>query len=292
MTSSKQPIISCELLLDTKKQIHAYVEALKKAAPSIGDHGMTEQEFWDSGIFRSAIESLRGVQAASMIRKKSFVAMIFNKLKDEGGIKKWSFAGSEERHDYEVIMPDDSLTVIETKGCLDGNNTNIFERPPHADRFIIWSLCQNPGSDPDKNAWSGIHTRLSAEIIHKRHLVDGLIIWDMICGTAGRPCPKIKDDQSRLTLVDDNRSVPPPCLYLFPRSLPDARNNPSPICWKLEEIKLLHTMWNLFNGNQDDVVEVHIDAQMKGVDTQRRTRYYRNGEQFSSSKWTTIKRAR
>ncbi len=292
MESSKKPIISCELLLDTKKQIHTYVETLKKAAPFIGDHGMNEQEFWDSGIFHSAIERLRGSQAASMIRKKRFVEIIFNKLQDDGGIKQWSFVGSEERHDYEVIMPDDSLTVIETKGCLDGNNTNIFERPPHADRFIIWSLCQNPGSDPRHNAWSGIHTRLSAEIIHKRHLVDGLIIWDMICGTAGRPCPKTKDDQSRLISVGQNRRVPPPCLYLFPRSLPDARNNPSPICWKLEEVKLLHTMWNLFNGNEHDVVEVHIDARMKDADTQRRTRYFRKGEQFSSSKWTTLKRAR
>ena len=75
--------------------------------------------------------------------------------------------------------------AIELKGCLDGNNTNIFERPPHAHEFIIWSVCTNPGADPRHNAWSGIHTRLSAEIISRHQLVDGIVIWDMVCGTIG-----------------------------------------------------------------------------------------------------------
>ena len=36
---------------------------------------------------------------------------------------------------------------------MDENNTNIFERPPHAHEFIIWSVCTNPGADPQHNAW-------------------------------------------------------------------------------------------------------------------------------------------
>ncbi|MGH2137807.1 hypothetical protein, partial [Enterococcus faecalis] len=76
--------------------------------------------------------------------------------------------------DYTVALNSGKTAVIELKGCLDGNNTNIFERPPHANEFIIWSVCTNPGADPRRNAWSGIHTRLSAEIISRQQRVDGL----------------------------------------------------------------------------------------------------------------------
>ena len=37
------------------------------------------------------------------------------------------------------------VSVVELKGCLDGNNTTIFERPANAQEFIIWSVCTNPG---------------------------------------------------------------------------------------------------------------------------------------------------
>ena len=37
------------------------------------------------------------------------------------------------------------------KGCLDGENTNKFERPTEADEFITWSLCTNSGADPRRN---------------------------------------------------------------------------------------------------------------------------------------------
>ncbi len=44
-------------------------------------------------------------------------------------------------------MPiDDALDTIDSV-----NNTNIFTRPPNADEFVIWSLCQNPGSNMSHN---------------------------------------------------------------------------------------------------------------------------------------------
>ena len=111
-------------------------------------------------------------------------------------------------------MPDGRVAIIELKGCLDGNNTTIYERRPHAQEFIIWSLCTNPGADPRHNAWSGIHTRLSADIIERAQQVDGVVIWDMVCGTIGRPCPKVELDQSRITVVS-HYELPPPCIYVL-----------------------------------------------------------------------------
>ena len=77
-------------------------------------------------------------------------------------------------------------TAIIDVRCLDGDNTKLFERPNSADEFVIWSLCTNVGADPRRNAGSGVHTRISAEIIARNQRVDGLVIWDMMCGTIGR----------------------------------------------------------------------------------------------------------
>jgi len=288
---ARNPIILCELLSETRKEIASFAEALKKAAPGIGSHGLSEQEFWDAEIFRASIKKLRGTQAAYTAKKRGFMASVLNYMKSKGHIQKWEFTGTGERHDYIIEMPGKTITAIETKGCLDGNNTNIFESPPQADEFIIWSLCQNPGSDPRHNAWSGIHTRLSAEVIHRQQRVDGVIIWDMLCGTAGRPCPKLVADPDRITIVDGRR-LPPPCIYLFPRTIPDPRNNPTPRFWKIDELKLIQALLEAFKGAQSDAVEVLIEARMSGADVERRTRFFRRGEEFSSSSWTKVSRAR
>ncbi len=77
------------------------------------------------------------------------------------------------------------------EGCLDGNNINIFEGPPHANEFVLWSVYTSPGADSRHNLWSGVHIPLSAEIIARSQLIDGPIVWDMVYGTIGRPCQKI-----------------------------------------------------------------------------------------------------
>jgi len=284
------PVILCKRTKETQEAIADYAEKLREAAFSVGNHGMTQDEFWSSGLFRSAIERLRGQQAAAMAGKRDFVAGVLNYLRVKGEIQSWTSSGSADRHDYELHLASGRIAVIEAKGCLDGNNTNIFERPPNADEFIIWSLCQNPGADPRHNAWSGIHTRLSAEIIHRRQRVDGLIIWDMVCGTLGRPCPKIAANKSRTTLVRGQR-LPPPCVYVFPRSVPDPRSNPSPRCWKLSEVESLEIFHRAFKGDANDVVEVQIEAGMKGATIRRTTRLLRNGEEIVASKPTPIQRA-
>jgi hypothetical protein len=287
----EKPIIPCELSSDVRELIKKYGEELIAAAPFIGSHGLSEEEFWASGLFRGVIEKLRGTQVASTSEKRCFMEAVLNFMRERGAISSWSFKGAGERHDYEVVLSDSRLCAIEAKGCLDGNNTNIFERPPNADEFIIWSLCQNPGSDPRHNAWSGIHTRLSAEIIAKRQRIDGLVIWDMACGTKSRHCPKLDSDRQSATRMLKYK-VPPPCIYLFPRTIPDPRNNPSPMCWRLGEVKFLDALARVFRSKSGDVTEVKIEARMRESDVQRRTSYSKGGEQFLKSNWRSIQRAR
>jgi hypothetical protein len=283
-------IILCEQNSDLRKLIEEYAERLKTEAHKIGAHGLTEQEFYNSGVFRGAIERVRGQFSATMREKREFVQHVLNHMQDGGFIAEWESAGEANRHDYVVRLNSGRVAVIELKGCLDGNNTNIFERPPHAQEFIIWSVCTNPGADPRHNVWSGIHTRLSAEIIFREQRVDGVIVWDMVCGTVGRPCPKIVEDESRQNNVGPF-VLPPPCIYVFPATIPSPRNNPHPMPQRLEEVQLLKAFHDCFKGRDEEVNYVDIEVSYHGTDTVRKTRVVRDGETQRESDATAIRRA-
>ncbi len=288
---SHPPIIPCRLEPEVLARVEQYCRDLLAAAPQIGSHGLSEQEFRSSGLFESAIEKLRGIRAASTAQKKQFIADVLDQLQAEGLIARWKSAEGKERHDFEVYVDEDWVCIIEAKGCLDGNNTNIFLRPPNAREFIIWSLCQNPAADPRKNVRSGIHTRLSAEIIYRKQLVDGVVVWDSLCGGPARPCPKLQADPARAAMLR-GRTVPPPCVYLFPLTIPDPRNNPCPPVGKLEDRKFLALLCRRFLGAEADVTHVRIHTEMKGASICRRTILEREGTVVFSSGSSPVRRAR
>ncbi|MGJ0535179.1 hypothetical protein [Methylocystis sp.] len=174
--------IPCEQDPDLRRQIEQFAEMLKTQAHKLGDHGLSEKDFYASPIFRGAIQQVRGEISATMREKREFVQHVLNHMEDRGFIASWDRTRRGVLHDYVVNLKSQRTAIIDLKGCLDGDNTKLFERPNSADEFVIWSLCTNVGADPRRNAWSGVHTRISAEIIARNQLVDGLIIWDMMCG--------------------------------------------------------------------------------------------------------------
>lgn len=284
-------IIPCNQNEELRRQIEAYAEALKVEAHKLGSHGLEENEFYDKGVFRGAIELIRGQFSATMREKREFVKHILNYMEDRKFIANWESAGHANRHDYSVTLNSGKIAVIETKGCLDGNNTTIFERPPQAEEFIIWSLCSNEVSDPQKSAWSGIHTRLGTEIISKSLKVDGMIIWDKLCGSIHRPCPKIESDKSRLTEVGPY-SLPPPCIYLFPATIPSPRDNPNPIAQPLQNVEVLQAFHTCFQGHDEEISYVDFEVGYRGTDTIRKTRIRRAGAIQHESKATPIRRSK
>ncbi len=283
-------VIPCEQNQELRRRIERFAETLKTEAHKLGDHGLDEQEFYNSGLFRGAIERVRGQFSATMRDKREFMQRVLNFMQDEGFIKDWNSAGEANRHDYGVQLNSGKIAVIELKGCLDGNNTNIFERPPQAQEFLIWSVCTNPGADPRHNAWSGIHTRLSAEIIFREQRVDGVIVWDMVCGTLGRPCPKVGDDGERLTEVGPYR-LPPPCIYVLPATIPSPRNNPKPPAQKLSDVEFLQALYDCFGGAPDEINYVEFEVNYRGSDTMRKTSISRGGTMQRASEATAIRRA-
>ena len=283
-------VIPCQQNRALREKIVEFAETLKTESHTLGGHGLSEREFYDSGLFRGAIERVRGQFSATMRDKRKFVQHVLNHMQDGGFIADWESAGEANRHDYVVSLNTGKTAVIELKGCLDGNNTNIFERPPHAQEFVIWSVCTNPGADPRHNAWSGIHTRLSAEIIYREQRVDGLIIWDMVCGTIGRPCPKIGGDDGRLTEVGPYM-LPPPCIYVLPATIPSPRNNPHPAAQQLEDVELLTAFNACFGGAANEINFVDFLVDYRGTDTVRTTTITRAGEAQRVSNATAIRRA-
>lgn len=285
----KTNIILCGLPKGLEERILSYAEALVAAAPAIGDHGLSADDFRDSGIFESAIEKLRGRRSASTSEKSEFIEKVLERMRGHGRIAKFAFTGAGDRHDYEVTLSGNGrVSILEAKGCLDGQNTTVSMRPANADEFIIWSLCQNKGSDPKHNLWSGVHTRIGAEIIAEKKRVDALIVWDMLCGTKHRPCPKLPLGRG---ITEDGRQVPPPCIYLFPRTTPDPRNNAAPATWRIEEIGFAEALLQEFGGDVNDITYVHIETRMNGPSVERKTALKRNGEVVAESKWTKLKRA-
>ena len=281
--------IPCIANADLRKQINAFAEVLRTEAHKLGEHGLDEKDFYNSGIFRGAIERLRGQFSATMAPKREFVKHILNFMQDNGAIKDWNSAGEANRHDYIVELLDGRLAGIELKGALDGNNTNIFERPPHVQEFIIWSISTNLGGSPPHNAWSGIHTRLSADIISRSQQVDGLIIWDWVCGTIGRPCPKVTAGGAPVTVVGPYE-LPPPCIYLFPATIPAPRNNPHPAPQTIGQVGILKAFHECFGGNDSHLHSVDFAVEYKGVETLRTTTIRRDGNVVKQSSPTPIQR--
>lgn len=283
-------VIPCEQNEELQKLIQDYAEVLKTQAHKLGAHGLDEPEFYNSGVFRGAIERIRGQFSATMRDKREFCRHVLNYMQDQGFIQDWESAGEANRHDYVVRMNTGRVGVIELKGCLDGNNTNIFERPFNAQEFIIWSVCTNPGADPRLNAWSGVHTRLSAEIISRQQQVDGVMIWDMVCGTIGRPCPKLAGTPERATAIA-HYVLPPPCIYVLPATIASPRNNPHPVAQPLDNVTLLKAFHTCFRGNDDEVNYVDFELEHHGAETMRKTTIRRGGVVARESKLTAIQRA-
>lgn len=123
-------VIPCEQNSDLRAQIERFAEVLKTEAHRLGDHGLDERDFYNSGLFRGAVERVRGQFSATMRAKREFVQHVLNHMEDEGFIAGWDLTEDSSRNDYRVRLPSGRTAVIDLKGCLDGNNTNIFERPP------------------------------------------------------------------------------------------------------------------------------------------------------------------
>jgi hypothetical protein len=59
-------VIPCLQNEELQKLIRDYSEVLKTEAHQLGAHGLSEQEFYNSDVFRGAIERIRGQFSATV----------------------------------------------------------------------------------------------------------------------------------------------------------------------------------------------------------------------------------
>jgi hypothetical protein len=224
-------------------------------------------------VLRATVESMRGTASATAKIKKQFINAVLDYCKSVGAISDWGFIGTGGRQDYKVTLPDGTDVAIEAKGCPDGNNTTIWDRPSWADEFIVWSLCpESLQHNPGKGAWSGVGTRLAPKIVAEKKPVDAFIYWDGRCGTDARPCPKAYGVSGKLrpaatTLVGQPGRedwIPPPCIFLFPKTVPTVGTNPHPKPYTYKQVKFADALLTAFNVPEAKkaayVHEVHIDT--------------------------------
>ena len=282
-------VIPCKQDQELSKLVDEYADALKTNAHVLGNHGLSEDQFYDSGVFRGAIERIRGQFSAETSGKRDFARCILNYMQDRKFIAEWESTAGDNRHEYTVKLPSGKIGVLELKGCLDGNNSTIFERPEHADEFVIWSLCQNAAADPRLNVWSGLHTRLSSEMLARKQRIDGVIVWDMVCGTIGRKCPKLDGHPDRVSNVA-HYSVPPTCIYVLPRTLPEFPEKLTTAAQSISDVELLQSFHSCFGGLDQEINYVDFELAENNGTVKRRTRVRRDEVTVRESNWTIIRR--
>ena len=96
-------VIPCEQDPSLRLEIERFAEVLKTQAHKLGDHGLTEKDFYASPIFRGAIQQVRGEFSATMREKREFVQHVLNHMEDGGFITNWDRAKRGVLHDYVVI---------------------------------------------------------------------------------------------------------------------------------------------------------------------------------------------
>ena len=79
-------VIPCSKNDNLGRKIVAFAETLKHEAHKLGDHGLDASEFYNSGLFRGAIERIRGQFAATMTEKRLFVNDVPNLMQKRGFI--------------------------------------------------------------------------------------------------------------------------------------------------------------------------------------------------------------
>ncbi|MFE3080924.1 hypothetical protein [Nocardia tengchongensis] len=260
-------------------------------------------------LLRATVESMRGTASATSTDKRRFIDSILQYCQDAGHIKSWKFVGKDGRQDYSVELLDDTRVAIEAKGCPDGNNLTIWDRPSWADEFVVWSLCpESLQHNPGKGVWSGISTRLLPKVVAEKKVVDAYIFWDGRCATSLRRCPKSYGVAGALrsTATDypgqpgQEDWVPPPCIYLFPRTAPVAASNPHPAAHTLKTSRfsrMLLTAFNVPDEEMDSYVhraDIEARGSAKG-DTQilvsTVSRCWPDGDERKHvGKWKSVKR--
>jgi len=187
-------------------------------------------------LLRAAVESLRGTASATTEHKQRFSDAVLQHMQDTGAIEGFSFIGTRGRQDYQVTLSDGWQVSIEAKGCPDGNNMTIYERPSWAEEFVIWSQCPHSlRHEPGTGIWKGLATRVLPHVVATGQQVDAVVFYDGRCGSDRRRCGKplgvygdLRAQATEIPGQDGRQWMPPPCIFMLSRTVPHVPSNLEP----------------------------------------------------------------
>ena len=263
-------------------------------------------------LLKMAVESMRGTQSADPKAKRRFIKAVLDRMVETKVIAEWAFIGSGGRQDYRVKMPDGSFVAIEAKGCGDGNNMTIWDRPAWAKEFVIWSLCpESLQHQPGHGVWSALSTRLAPKLIHEQTPVDAFIYYDQRCGSDIRPCPKaygIHGRRHQATDIEGQEApaaegggygrdwLPPPSIYLLPQTVPQAIHNESPSPHSVDTCRFARAVLEAFNVPASAMpglvsrVFIQVRQDQHGVFRRVAVHHGESAEPAFQSRWTLLRR--
>ncbi len=287
------------------KRLKELLHELPEEHPEIlAEHDISSVDY--PLLFNSAIQSLRGTSAATTSDKRRFVAQILNFMKEQSFIVEWQDLRTQGRNDYRVNLSDGRSVAIEAKGCPDGNNMTIYERPSWADEFIIWSQCPDSlAKDPGAGVWSGLSIRLFPHMMESdTQRVDAMIFYDGRCASSFRQCPyQFGITSSLRTAATDVPGYPEgnwmsaPCVYLLPRTKAHYTSNPKPPLNSLSDCEFIVALLRAF-GVPDANMRNHVQWVSVEVKQDAGGRYRRvslgrgldNQVPLLESRWQKVKR--
>src|SRR5258708_34299258 len=124
-----------------------------------------------------------------------------------------------------------------------------------------------------------------------------MVVWDMCCGNT-RKCTKLMKDGSRATVLKTRHgdvSVPPPCLYLFPRNVPTwkGKANRKPPVHTADELQFISLLAKAFKTRADEITHVSMEVRISAKDDsiQRQTICTRDANIVPESRCDAIKPA-
>ncbi len=276
--AQRQDSLPCRHSLDPTKLDRAKTLLVQLASnnPSILTSAGISTDEWQP-LLRMAVESMRGTFAASVGEKRRFTEAVLSHMQEVRVIAQWEFVGTRKRQDYRVSLLNGRQVAVESKGCGDGNNTGIWDRPRWAEEFVLWSQCpESLQHQPGDGVWSALATRIFPKVIFERVVVDCFIFFDGRCGSAIRRCPKnpaygvegnLRAASTEILGQDQRPWLPPPCLYLLPRSVPEPVENPQPPLHTLETCQFAAALLRAFNVPLE---EASANAHWAQVNTQNR----------------------
>ena len=210
-------------------------------------HSIQPEDYMNSLVFRSAIESIRGSYiASSTTGREAFIGSVLERLRQRQMIDGFQQTSNNARTDFIVDIECDPLykAAIEVKGG-EGNSINISDRPVGVNEFAVWSHLDGAIVNQPSHGAHSIINRLTNELVQREKQVDVIFFKDLLCGTRLRPCPKYPDRSDTLGV-----NVAPD-IFLLPNSIPSL-SNPNPPVHTLDTLKLPGLILDLYNVPLDE----------------------------------------